>query len=391
MIEKFPAYFQFISTNSMDKFIPPFYIKATITLLGLLLAGLAIYLLKGVVLPLLFGVIFAILLNPVEKFLERRGLSRIIAITLTVLLSMVLIAAIVYFIYVQSSLFSKQLPEFKVRLNHSLNLIQNWLKTSYGISPQKQLVWFNQMVENGGTLFLDILSALSTFLLMSTVIPVYIFLFLLYRPLLIKFTIDVTSRGKGSEHVREIMTESKAVIQSYMIGVLLETTIVAAMNSVSLLALGIDYAILLGVVGALLNMVPYIGGILGVSLPVLMALVTKDSLGYAMGVVIVYLVIQFIDNHYLIPKVVASKIQVNALVAIVGVLIGNAIGGVAGMFLSLPVIAILKIIFDRIDELKPWGMLLGNEIPTRRPNPLNPALALLKKRKKKVIEATAAA
>jgi len=180
------------------------------------------------------------------------------------------------------------------------------------------------------------------------------------------------------------MNESKNVIQSYMIGVLMETAIVAVMNSVALLALGIEYAILLGIVGALLNMIPYIGGALAVTLPVLMALVTKDSLGYSLGIIVVYFIIQFIDNHYLIPKVVASKIQVNALVAIVGVLIGNAVGGVAGMFLSLPIIAILKIIFDRIEELKPWGMLLGNELPTKRPNPLTPALALLKKRKKVV-------
>ena len=368
----------------MDKLIPPFYIKATLTLLGLILAGLTIYFLKGIVLPLLFGVIFAILLNPVEKFLERRGFSRIIAISLTVLFAIVLMAGIIFFIYIQTSLFSKQIPEFKVKLMHSVNLFQQWLKSSCGISYHKQVDWFNQGLENGGTIFLDLLTATSTFLLMSMVIPVYIFLFLLYRPLLIKFMVDVCSKDKESTHVKEIMNESKNVIQSYMIGVLMETAIVAVMNSVALLALGIEYAILLGIVGALLNMIPYIGGALAVTLPVLMALVTKDSLGYSLGIIVVYFIIQFIDNHYLIPKVVASKIQVNALVAIVGVLIGNAVGGVAGMFLSLPIIAILKIIFDRIEELKPWGMLLGNELPTKRPNPLTPALALLKKRKKVV-------
>jgi len=131
-----------------------------------------------------------------------------------------------------------------------------------------------------------------------------------------------------------------------MVGLTSEASIVAVLNVSALL--------LLGVVCALPNFIPYIGGLTAIALPVLMAFITKDGLAYPLGVVGVYMVIQFIDN-------VASKIQVNALVAIVGVLVGNALGGVAGMFLALSVIAILKIIFDRIESLKPWGMLLGDE------------------------------
>ena len=121
--------------------------------------------------------------------------------------------------------------------------------------------------------------------------------------------------------------------------------------------MSIPYAVLLGVVGALLNMIPYVGGLVAIALPVFMAFVIKAGLGYPLGVAGVYLVIQFLDNHLLIPYIVASKVKVNALMAIVGVLIGNAIGGEAGMFLALPVIAILKIIFDRIEPLKHWAIV----------------------------------
>ncbi|MDB5233814.1 MAG: hypothetical protein JWR44_807, partial [Hymenobacter sp.] len=121
------------------------------------------------------------------------------------------------------------------------------------------------------------------------------------------------------------------------------------------------YALLLGVLGALLNFIPYIGGLIAIAMPMLMAFVARPGYGHTAAVLAVYLVIQFIDNHYLRPRIVAAKIKVNALVAIVGVLVGNAIGGVAGMFLALPVIAILKIVFDRIPALKPWGLLLGDE------------------------------
>jgi predicted PurR-regulated permease PerM len=115
------------------------------------------------------------------------------------------------------------------------------------------------------------------------------------------------------------------------------------------------------VLGALLNFIPYVGGLIAIALPVLMAFVTKDSYLYPLGVVGVYMVIQFIDNNVLVPRIVAGKVQVNALAAVVGVLVGNAVGGIAGMFLALPAMAILKIIFERVPSLRPWAILLGED------------------------------
>jgi predicted PurR-regulated permease PerM len=132
-----------------------------------------------------------------------------------------------------------------------------------------------------------------------------------------------------------------------------------------LLLLKVEYAVLLGVIGAILNMIPYIGGIIAIALPVLMATVTKDGFSTQLGVIIAYAIIQFIDNNILVPRIVSSKVQINALFSILVVLLGGELWGVSGMFLSIPFVAILKIIFDRIDELKPWGKLLGDEVPTR--------------------------
>jgi predicted PurR-regulated permease PerM len=137
------------------------------------------------------------------------------------------------------------------------------------------------------------------------------------------------------------------------------------MNSGALLLLKVEYAVLLGVIGAILNMIPYIGGIIAIALPVLMATVTKDGFSTQIGVIIAYAIIQFIDNNILVPRIVSSKVQINALFSILVVLLGGELWGVSGMFLSIPFVAILKIIFDRIDELKPWGKLLGDEVPTR--------------------------
>lgn len=163
----------------------------------------------------------------------------------------------------------------------------------------------------------------------------------------------------------DILNQTKTAIQSYMVGLLLEALIVAVLNSTALLILGVDYAILLGVIGAILNMIPYLGGIIAIALPVLMATVTKDGFSTQLGVIIAYAIIQFIDNNILVPRIVSSKVEINALFSILVVLLGNALWGVPGMFLSIPAVAILKIIFDRIEDLKPWGKLLGDEVPTK--------------------------
>jgi predicted PurR-regulated permease PerM len=150
-----------------------------------------------------------------------------------------------------------------------------------------------------------------------------------------------------------------------MYGLLLEGLIVATMNTIALMILGVPYAILLGILGALLNVLPFIGGILAALLPIVMATITKDGIHTQIGVAISYIVIQFIDNHFLIPYIVSSKVKINALISIIAVLLGGAVWGFSGMFLSIPFIGVLKIIFDRIPEMKPWGKLLGDEIPTR--------------------------
>ncbi len=114
----------------------------------------------------------------------------------------------------------------------------------------------------------------------------------------------------------------------------------------------------------MLNIIPYIGGIIGLALPVIIALITKDSFSYSLLVLVVYVIIQFIDNHYIIPHIVAKRVKINALISMIVVLAGGALWGVPGMFLSIPLTAVLKVIFDHIDSLKPWGFLLGNIVPT---------------------------
>ena len=137
----------------------------------------------------------------------------------------------------------------------------------------------------------------------------------------------------------------------------------AILDTVVLLILGIEYAVVIGILGALLNLIPYIGGLVAVAIPMMIALVTKDSAWSALYVLILYYIVQLIDNNYFVPKIVASKVRINALVSIVAVLAGGALWGVSGMFLSIPLIAIIKVVCDQIEPLKPFSLLLGDTMP----------------------------
>ena len=350
----------------------PLYIKAPLILLGLALAVFTLHIASEIIFPLFFAAIFAIMLHPVEQWLMRKRVPQLLAIMLTVVLGVAAVLGLVYFISMESAQLSNQLPMFKQKFAQTAAQVHEWLQSRIGLSDQKLQSWIGEAGTKAQGLLGGTLSTVSGLLVTFTLIPVYIFLLFLYQRRLVDFLVQAFSGHRRDAGVSEVLRESKTAIQSYMVGLLIEGSIVAMLNVTALLVIGVPYALLLGVMGALLNFIPYIGGLIAIALPMLMAFVANPDYGHAIAVLAAYLLIQFIDNHFLIPRIVASKIKVNALVAIVGVLVGNAIGGVAGMFLALPVIAILKIVFDRIESLKPWGMVLGDE-ETPRGRKINPA------------------
>jgi predicted PurR-regulated permease PerM len=340
----------------------PIYAKAPLVMLLLALLVLTLYLAGSILYPLFFAAIFAILLLPIELWLRRRHVPELLAISLTVLLGVAVLLGIMYFLYAQAGELASQLPMFKAKLLQAQQQLVAWLDARFGITNQRLLGWLQQGTSRATAFAGQALTAVTGLVVVATLVPVYVFLLLLYRERLVRFITEVFSSGqRPTRDVQEVLHESKVTIQSYMVGLLTEGAIVAALNVVGLLLLGIPYALLLGVTGALLNFIPYVGGLIAIALPVLMAFITKDSYLYPLGVVAVYMVIQFIDNNVLVPRIVAGKVQVNALAAVVGVLVGNAVGGIAGMFLALPAMAILKIVFERVEGLRPWATLLGDE------------------------------
>jgi predicted PurR-regulated permease PerM len=351
--------------NTTIKF--PFYAKFAFIAVGVFAFIFTMYIGQHIILPLIYATIIAILLNPLVNFLARKKINRILAIFISVVLAILVMASILYFISVQITLFSETYPALKEKFNVSSAQLIQWTSEHFNIKTSKINAWIketqNDAINNMGGAIGQTLSTLNSFLIVAVLLPVYLFMILFYKDLLLEF---IRKLFISALHVAvfEILINSKKIIQSYLIGLLVEAIIVATLNSIGLLFLGIDYAIILGITGALLNVIPYIGGVVAIALPMIIAFVTKESSSYAILVLGVYLLIQFIDNHFIIPRIVASKVKINALISIIVVLVGGAVWGIPGMFLSIPLTAIVKVVFDHIESLKPWAFLLGNIVPT---------------------------
>ena len=345
----------------------PFYQRLAFVLLSLSLLIAILYIGGNIIMPILLAMLFAILLRPVVVFFNSKlKIPHVIAVLIAVLLFILFLISIVLFISWQITDFVDDWPKIQYNLKTNYDHLQHWIKESFNISYKKQEIYLesvkNDSFNNKNELVGNTLASFSSTLLNVVLVPIYTFLILIYRNLFKKFLAKLIAKENHPTLI-EILAEIKLVVQSYITGLMIELGIVAVLTTIGLSIIGVPYAVLLGAITALLNLIPYIGILCAGVISIVAALTNNTDISMAIGVVVVNSIVQLIDNNFLVPKIVASKVKINALVSILAVFIGGAIGGVMGMFLAIPISAILKVIFDRIDGLKPWGYIMGDEMP----------------------------
>jgi predicted PurR-regulated permease PerM len=354
------------STTERRRSIPPHYQKLSLILLGLVALFHALSAVQGILVPVLFALLLAMLLNPVVNFLTRKRLPRILAIALCVILAMIALAGMSYFIVTQAAQFSETLPQLKQKLGVLFSDGQRWAQEKFNIQRTEVTQAVEKAkeegMEKGGSYVGETLTAVGTVFAFFFLFPVFTFLILFYKQLLISFIYDLFPSGR-QRSVGDVLGETKSVVQSYLVGLLMQTGIIATLNYIGLLIIGLEYAVLFAVLGAVLNLIPYIGMISATALPMIVAFATMEPVD-ALWVLALFAGVQFLDNNIIAPRVVASRVQLNALASILGVMAGGALWGIPGMFLSIPFIAILKVIFDRVPGLMPFGYLLGEQEDT---------------------------
>ncbi len=320
---------------------------------------------REIMIPIVYATIIAILLNPFVTFLIRKKIRKEVAISIAVFLTISVVLAIAVMLYTRIEMFTESYPQLKEKFNATSKELIRWASRNLNVHQWQIKAWMTDSQASAINEFavMKSLTEVGRLFVVIMLLPVYLFMILYYKPLLLEFTYRLF-RAKHHDAVVEVLTNTKQIIQSYLVGLFFEFIIMAILHTGGLLMLGIEYAIVLGVLGAVLNIIPYIGGVTATALAMVIAFVTKDSLTYPILVLILYILIQFVDNNFIIPRIVASRVHINALVSVIVVIIGGAIWGISGMFLSIPLTAIVKVICDHIEPLKPWGFLLGNVVPT---------------------------
>jgi predicted PurR-regulated permease PerM len=349
---------------SIKKVAAPFYEKLSLVLVGLIALGYLVVLGKDLIDPLIFGFLFAILLLPVCNFFEKKfRLYRSIASLISILLLVAFIGSILYLVGSQISRVADDWPMLKKQVGQSIDQIREWVQTSFHINMDKQMDYVhdatNKLMASGSSVIGTTLGAVSSLMLFYSFILIFTFLILLYRRLLLRFLVWVF-RDDNSPIVHDIVGNIQNILRKYILGLMLEMVVVSAIACTAFLLIGIKYAMLLGLIVGLFNIVPYVGIFTALFLSSLITFATgnpQNVLYVALSVIILHAV----DSNVLLPTIVGSKVRLNALISFLGIVIGEMIWGLSGMFLAIPVIAILKICFDRIESLKPWGFLLGGE------------------------------
>lgn len=354
-------YFSFIMIINNQS---PFYVKLGFKFLVIFFICFFINAAHNILIPFAFACLLAILLLPVVNFLVSIKIPKVFSILISIILAIGFIAGIIYFLSSQIASFMQDIPSIKAHINEHFISLQNWVKEKLHISFQEQNNYLNQQAnklkETGTGYISHTFFSITEALMLLILMPIYTFLLLFYKDHIRKFLFAVFKQEHATG-VQNVISQTKLMIRSYMVGLLIEMGIVATANSTGLILLGIKYAIFFGVLAGVLNLIPYIGMFTATLFTVLVTLTTTDNTSDIVWIVVIFYSIHIVDVNVLMPKIVASRLRINALISILGVVIGGTLTGISGLFLSIPAIAFIKIVCDEVDELKPWGMLMGDE------------------------------
>jgi len=345
------------------KIFAPFYEKLALVLVALVALGYLVILAKELLDPLLFGLLFAILLFPVASFFEKRvRLPRGIAVLLAIIMLIAFIGAIGYLVGSQISGLASDWPMLKSQVSQSVDDLSQWIQHAFHINASKQLSYVHsttqKLMASGGEVAGETVGAISSLMLFYVFILIFTFLILFYRTILMRFLEWVFS-DDYAHIVHDIVENIQSIMRQYILGLLLEMFVVACIACIAFWIIGIKYAVLLGIIVALFNIIPYVGIFSALLLSCLITFAT-GGIQHVFWVAVSVVSIHLIDSNFFLPTIVGSKVKLNALVSFLGIVLGEMIWGLSGMFLSIPVLAIFKIIFDRVDSLKPWGFVMGS-------------------------------
>lgn len=342
----------------------PFLVKLTLVIICILGLGYLLSLGQSILAPFFFAFLMAMLFLPAANLMEKKlKFTRSMSTIASLMIMLMILTGLVYFFGSQLSDFSKDIPHLRIQFTKVFGDLQHWVSKTFHVKINEQLTYIdqglNKLLSSSGVILGFTLGIFSTGLGFIAFFILFFIFILNYRRVLNNFIITVFNE-KHKASVLEIVSEVRVMTKKYIIGLCLQVLIVSTLTSILLTVLGVKYAVLLGVLTGLLNVIPYLGICIALLISCFIAFATSVP-STCIYVLIGYVGVHAIDGNIILPFVVGSKVKINALFSFLGIIIGEHLWGIAGMFLCIPAIAIIKIIFERVDGLRPWGKLLGEE------------------------------
>lgn len=349
-----------ISTPSLQR------ITSIIFFVFLAISGL--YFARQFLIPLAISALLAMLLLPVSKRLEEKGVNRIVAGICCVLLLMSILAGLLFLLSWQASGISENIVQIGIRLQEISDDFRQFIADNLGITTEKQTEWIKN--QNSGSqdsaigLAGTLLSFMMSIIIKTILVFVYLFLFLVSRSHLKKFILMLVPANELKE-TEKIISDAGKVSQKYISGLAIMIVVLWIMYGIGFSIVGVESALFFAVLCGLLEIVPFIGNLTGSTLTALMVISQGGSNGMLIGVILTYILVQFIQTYVLEPLIVGSEVNINPLFTIIVIVLMEIIWGVAGMILAIPMLGIVKIICDHVGPLKPYGFLIGKERKTK--------------------------
>lgn len=331
-------------------------------LIYLVLGGVVLYVGRSLFIPLSFALLISFIVYPACARMERKGIPKVAAIIISVLAIMLFLVAVIALLFWQIISFSAEWTGLRAQLMEAIGTASVYLYEHFNITRENQEEWLKQVVENSTA---GILSLLKTILFTSGVsavllliIPVYAVLILFYRKIFVDVLFSLFPK-EDRKMLSEILAETILQYHNFIKGMLLVYLIVGVLNSIGLLALGIEHAIFFGFIASILTFIPYVGIMVAALLPITVSWLTYDSLWYPVGVIVVFSIVQYLEANIIYPLVVGGRMHLNALMMLIAIIIGGILWGAAGMILFIPFLAIVKLIADKNKGWEPLARLLG--------------------------------
>lgn len=313
--------------------------------------------------PLAFAFLIALVLYPICKFFESKGLGKALSIALPLILLVILFGGIIALLSYELVILTGKWPMIQQQLDAFLQNIQIQLENEFGWTAEKQMIWvkqnLNALTQNAGIYLTNTASTVFKGLFNLIIVPIYVTLILLFRGRLVQFLVDVVP-GKAHAIMPLVINDTVKVFSKFIRGMVMVYIIVGLLNSFGLWILGVEHPLIYGMISAIMTIIPYFGIVISALLPMTLTWIETESLFQPIGIVIVFAVVQYLEANLIFPYVVGRFVNLNTLVSIAAILLGALIWGVSGMILFIPLFAVFKIFASHFPELQPWSKLLGN-------------------------------